>query len=52
MKPRKCPVCNAKMLVYENPPRLKCPRENKHHQYLLGPLSKGFTSLGRKKKKK
>ena len=36
MKTRKCPICSAKMLAYENPPRLLCPRVAKHYLWLGG----------------
>ena len=47
MKARKCPVCSAMMLVYVNPPRLICPRANRHHLFL-----NNTGRLGKNRKKK
>ena len=29
-----CDVCGARMLTFENPDRLMCPRANKHYLYV------------------
>lgn len=56
MRSRRCPVCSYRMLVYENQPRLVCPRANRHYLYLNGKKlgKKGYTKSipGFKKKKK
>lgn len=53
MRSRPCPICSARMLVYHNPPRLKCPREAKHYLYLNGKRlgTKGYKGPGKKKKR-
>ncbi len=50
-----CPVCKTRMLTYENPFKLKCPRENRHYQFLggmkLGKADKKSARARRKKKR-
>jgi len=36
MPGKNCGVCGARLLKYENPERMVCPRANKHHLYVSG----------------
>lgn len=47
-----CATCGARMLAYENPDRLLCPRKNKHHLYITGNTLGGAGRGGKKNKKK
>jgi len=49
VRSRNCPVCGKRMRVYENPPRLVCPRAARHYLYLNGKML-GRTGDSKKKK--